>query len=147
MSDFHANMRDLAEDIKVLSSVTKAIGWDKTGEDIVANPQDTGAKPIAPGEWQEAMKVALKLGVAVAGLPRPTPGADPEGFVWLTYEMGEHRRVAVQLRADRLVWTMKDALGDRTHEKRFVSSIIETRNAAIRDLAEALRVVFRAEAA
>lgn len=54
------------------------------------------AKPIGMRNWNEALVSAVFVDENVHGLPVPTPGADPGGFVWLTWAT-ESRRFALSL--------------------------------------------------
>lgn len=80
----------LFSEMELLMAVTSDIQWD--GE---------RARPIGQRQWNDAWKCAALIDRAVSHLPKPIPGADPEGFVWLTYETGG-RRLALELHASLL---------------------------------------------
>lgn len=141
MPDFNVEMKLLAADIRELMSVTSTIGWDRPTDAVVANPQDLGAKPVPYSDWHFALKCALKLGVANPWIKRPTPGADPEGFVWLTWNKDEPRQFELAIKEDRFIFIMKDDMGKRTVERRFERKLVPSVDAAIRDVSEALRTV------
>ncbi|HEY2516964.1 MAG TPA: hypothetical protein VGI39_39100 [Polyangiaceae bacterium] len=126
--------------------ITAQVGWNKTGEELSRDPTDVGAKPIAKDDWQDAFKVAMKVAWAAPWMPRPTPGADPEGFVWFTYELGDTRRLALQvhMKGDRpcLHWTVQGPLSKFDLEAPFSRTIAETINSAVREVAESARSVF-----
>lgn len=126
--NFSESMCGLAADIANLASVTGGFGWDRGPDSLFADPKDLGAKPIPKNDWLRAMDVAVMLGRANAYLPRPTPGADPEGFVWLTWSLAG-RKFALELRKDAFVWSREDELGN---VRRHTSSRLE-------DVGEALR--------
>lgn len=96
IDEFAPKFRD---ECGLLSLKTRHVGWaDEHGV--------PDAEPISKEQWLECLATALLIAKEIHGLPAPTPGADPKGFCWLTYEHGE-RRVAVELRAPRFVWTIR----------------------------------------
>lgn len=151
MGDFDQQMRTLAEEIGTLSKCTRVVGWDRTPEEVVADPHSIG-RAVPPEAWQRAMKVALKAGVHVAGLPKPTPGADPGGYAWLTWQAGRElesdhaeRYVSVAVREGELEWKMRDGEGKRTVKRSFSALLPESMDLALRDLFDCLRRTFRTE--
>jgi hypothetical protein len=148
---FNEDMRDLAAEIGELSKATRANGWDRTAEEVVANPHSVG-RGVPPEAWQRALKVALKAGMTISGLPRPIPGADPGGFAWITWQVGRplendhaERYVSVAVREDSLEWTMRDGEGKRTVKRGFTALLPESMDLALRDLFDCLRRTFRTE--
>jgi hypothetical protein len=121
----------LMKDIRELASVTGALGWDKGAEDLVSDPTDLGAKPIPMNEWLKAFFVAKEICEQNPGLDVPAPGADPEGFVWLTWTQGGSRGLALELRKGKYKWTQRDGDGKRTIE-----------SDSLNDVAESARTVF-----
>lgn len=105
---------------------TKHVGWPR--EDGAHEVQD--AEPISKEAWLECLATALIIAKEIPGLPLPVPGADPLGFCWLTYERGA-RRVAVEMRAPRFVWTITKDGFDSVHE-----------HTTAKELGEALKQTF-----
>jgi hypothetical protein len=103
----------VAADMRTLASATASIGWDRDPSELIADPTDLGAKPIPKDAWQRAFVVALAMS-KIANIA-PVPGADPEGFVWLTWTRGS-RGLALELRPGKYKWTQRDGAGKRTVE-------------------------------
>lgn len=117
----------LATDILALSRATGGFGWDRDPNEFVADPTDLGAKPIAKNEWLKALEVGIALTKSSPGLNRPVPGADPDGFVWLTWERGDNR-FALALKKAGMEFERRDAFG-----------VCKASLPSLRDAAEALR--------
>lgn len=125
--NFSESMCSLAADIANLAKVTGGFGWDRGEDALFANPSDLGAKPIPKNEWLEAMRVAIDLTRAAPHAGKPTPGADPEGFVWLTWEKSG-TRFALGITKGGYKWERRDGLGIRSE----VSPTIADAAAAMR---------------
>jgi hypothetical protein len=154
---FAEKQRKLAEEIRVFiegvdpvhkSCKTAAVGWDRDDGDeiLMRDPGDVGAMPIYKEDWVAAHKIAIQVGFAAQFLPRPTPGADPKGFVWLVYEHGENRRLelACHLKGDRprLEWTVQGPLARRTLESRISILIPNSVHAAVLEVADSALAIF-----
>ncbi len=112
----------LARELASLSQVTMQHAWAD---------DDQNCKTIGISEYVKALTVAIILAKEHPRLGLPIPGADPEGFLWLTYLDGPTRGLALELRPAKYRWT-QNALGDkRTFE-----------SAHLTDVAEAMRAVF-----
>jgi hypothetical protein len=113
-----------------LAGVTAEPKWD------TFNTVPTG-KPLGLQQWKDAFALALHLDEAVPGIVAPVPGADPEGFIWLTWRTKDDRALALELRADLTKsayrWTMTVDGEKRTYE---------TTNANMRPLWECFRTTF-----
>lgn len=127
-------LRALAIEMGKLAEVTGCVGWDKDPDEIISNPTDLGAKPIPRNVWLRAFLVANPLAKLLPSLDAPIPGADPDGFVWLTWERGS-LRFALEVRANKYVWTRTNEMGPARFE-----------SARLEDVAEALRALFGHEA-
>jgi hypothetical protein len=98
----------------MLMGATSTAKWD-----------DASAKAIGQAQWDGVWKLAIEIDNHVRSLPVPTPGADPLGFIWLTYAAGE-RKFELELHADLTRkpyrWTItKDGMksshqSDKKHE-------------------------------
>lgn len=125
-------MTALAKDVESLALATGGVGWDRDTEDTVANPSDLGGLPIPRDQWGRALLIAGELTRANPSLDPPVPGADPEGFVWLTWTQGDKRGLALELRRGQFKWTQRDENGKKT----ITSDSLD-------DVAESMRTVFR----
>jgi hypothetical protein len=92
------------------------------------------ALPLGKAQWKGAFERAQEIDRIVPGLPRPVVGADPAGFVWLTYRAGS-RELALELRQslveEPFVWTTRRDGMAVTHAA-----------SDLRELAESLRATF-----
>lgn len=140
---FSEEVMSLAGDMRTLMQVTTSLGWDRD-EGVAANTVDLGAKPIGFREWRDGLTIARKLMLANPKAGRPTPGADPAGFIWLAWTWGELREFALQIHAGKFVWTLKDDMGKRTYEKTFYKPFPRTVEDALTEVSEALRAVMPA---
>ncbi len=104
----------LVKDVDQLASVTGALGWDRSGEELIVNPSDLGAKPIPRDQWARAVVVAGMIAEKLPYLDPPVPGADPEGFVWLTWTQGDKRGLALEIRRNQYKWTQRSSESKRT---------------------------------
>lgn len=112
----------LARELGALATVTREHAWADG---------DQNCKVIGMSEYIKALTVAIILAKENPHLDLPIPGADPEGFVWLTYMDGATRGLALELRKDKYRWT-QNSMGDkRTFESE-----------SLNDVAEAVRTVF-----
>lgn len=112
----------LAQELSVLSTVTSQYAWAD---------DDQKCKIIPVSEYVKALTVAIVIAKEQPHLSPPVPGADPEGFLWLTYQQGDTRGLALEIRKDCYRWT-QSAYGDK---RRFESTRLE-------DVVEAMRSVF-----
>jgi hypothetical protein len=79
LSMLHAEMGKLADK-------TSRPGWDRDVDVLdSATPGQVGALPIGVRLWSEALMLAIAVSMETPGLPVPVPGADPKGFIWLTW--------------------------------------------------------------
>ena len=124
----------LHNDMRELASATGARGWDKDPDEILLNPSDLGAKPIPLNEWMRALLIAGQLSEASPQAGMPVPGADPEGFVWLTWTQGDCRGIALELRKGKYRWTQRSGEAKQTIE-----------SDSLNDVAESMRTVFLRE--
>lgn len=131
---FSEAMRRLRSDMTELAMATGCLGWDKgDSEELLVDPTNLGAKPIPRNVWDSAFLVAMTLCIACPQAGAPIAGAHPEGFVCLTWDGGEAKRIDLQLRKDALAWTQRNEGGERA----FTSQNLH-------DVALSLRAVFRA---
>lgn len=114
-----------------LADVTSAPKWDRDFE------KEPKAKAIGLQQWKEAFALALQIDELVPGLPPPVPGADPLGFLWLTYRTKDEREFALELHADLTKsayrWT---AMVGGTRQRH------ETSSTNLRPMIESLRATF-----
>ncbi len=119
MIDFR--VAPLARELGSLHEATRQHDWCEGHE----------AKVIPITEYVKALTVAIILAKENPRLDMPIPGADPEGFLWLTYLDGPSRGLALELRPGKYRWTQSN-LGDK---RTFESDSLD-------DVAEAMRAVF-----
>lgn len=154
MKPFSDRMADLRTDAMHMARLTHYAGWvsnveddveDASASDIAStakdvdvggfklpSPDNIKGKQIRIDAWMKAVLIAHKLCEAHPHIDRPALGADPEGFVCLTWIDGPHG-LALQLRGDRdFQWTQRDGNGKKT-----------IRSDSLHDVAEAMRAVFR----
>ncbi len=112
----------LARELGTLATLTRQHAWCE-------DRQDSKVIPIT--SYVKALTVAIILAKENPRLDMPIPGADPAGFLWLTYLDGESRGMALELHEDKYRWTQSN-LGDK---RTFESSSLD-------DVAEAMRAVF-----
>ena len=113
----------LARELAQLSTITRQHAWAD---------DDQSCKVIGLSEYVRALTVAIILAKENPRLEMPIPGADPLGFLWLTYLDGDARGMALELHPDgRYKWTQSN-LGDK---RSFESN-------SLNDVAEAMRAVF-----
>jgi hypothetical protein len=122
----------LKADIGEMSLATASLGWDQSAEALVADPTNLGAKPIPKAEWMRAFVIAVGLSRVAPYLDPPVPGADPEGFVWLTWTQDDCRGLALELHRGFYKWTQRDGEQKRTHQSE-----------SLDDVGEAIQSVFR----
>lgn len=106
-----------------LAQVTSSPKWD-----------NENAKAIGVQQWVEVWALAQIIHRTV-DLPKPTPGADPKGFMWLTWEK-DGRKFALEIHPGLLVrhmyeWTTTD-MGIPTRHK----------SVSLRGVVEGLRSLF-----
>ncbi len=119
-----------AKEMPGLMAITADPKWDE----FEPTPR---ARPIGQVAWRELFGLAEFLDGAVSDLPAPTPGADPDGFVWLTYRTTDGRELALEQHPDltksEYRWTqVVDGMPRR----------FECRNTNMRPLIESLRATF-----
>lgn len=110
----------------VFAAVCSSAGWQ--GDDGV--PSVPGAKPIGVAQWKGSVAVAAVVAQEVDWIEWPLLGADPDGFIWLTWENArKDRRVALQLRASlvekRFRWTITRDGFELQHEADSFAPLIE----------------------
>jgi len=96
----------LHEKMSTLSAVCSQKDWD-----------EGTAKPIGQAQWTRALVIVTILQRELPHLPEPEPGADAEGFIWMTWDDG-HSKVALELRdslvGDAYQWTVtRDGIDKR----------------------------------
>jgi len=68
------------------------------------------AKAIGKRQWDEAYTLVMLLDRLIPGLPEPTPGADPKGFICLTWRSRSGIEFALEIHADQTrmpyAWTV-----------------------------------------
>ena len=101
-----------------LAQITSSPKWD-----------GANAKAIGVQQWIEIYTLAQILDRQVAGLPKPIPGADPDGFMWLTWRTDE-REFALEVRPGLLVrntyaWTATQMGIPRRHQAAQLRSVVE----------------------
>ncbi len=111
-----------ARELGSLSTVTRQHAWAD---------DDQNCKIIPTSDYIRALTVAIILARENPRLDMPIPGADPEGFIWLTYIDGPSRGMALELHPGLYKWTQSN-LGDK---RTFQSTSLD-------DVAEAMRAVF-----
>jgi hypothetical protein len=112
----------LAREMGSLAVVTRQHAWAD---------DDQNCKIIPTSEYVKALTVAIILAKENPRLDMPTPGADPDGFVWLTYVDGPSRGLALELRPGKYRWTQSNMGDKRTFE-----------SDSLDDVAAAMRAVF-----
>ena len=116
------NINSLARQLAALRQVTSQHAWCE---------DDQNCKVIPISHYIKALGVAIVLAKENPRLPMPVPGADPKGFVWLTWTDGDSRGLALELHDRKYRWT-QSAMGDK---RTFESD-------SLNDVAEAIRAVF-----
>lgn len=104
----------LACDFHALALKTRCGDWDKDGDEGEMDVAKM-AKPIPPARWGKAFSLARDIDDSVSGLPRPEPGADPAGFVWLTWER-EKNRFSLGLKSSGFTWEQHTSEAHRIGE-------------------------------
>ncbi len=112
----------LAQEMGSLCQVTSQHAWAEG---------DQNCKVVPVSEYVKALTIAIILSKENPRLEMPIPGADPDGFVWLTYIDGETRGLALELRPGKYRWTQSNMGDKRTFESN-----------SLNDVAEAMRTVF-----
>ncbi len=112
----------LARELGSLSMVTRQHAWCEDNQDC---------EIIPTSEYVKALTVAIILAKENPRLDMPIPGADPKGFLWLTYVDGPSRGLALELHPGLYKWT-QSCMGDK---RTFQSDSLD-------DVAEAMRTVF-----
>jgi hypothetical protein len=105
-----------------LAVATRSNDW-ATGEVGERDPAKM-AKPIPPQRWGKAFRLACDIDESVAGLPTPEPSADPQGFVWLTWERGP-RVFSLGLRSDKFSWWRKTPEIEATSEAPTIGDVVD----------------------
>lgn len=129
-----AALAKLGLDFLELSRATGAFGWNRDDQELTLVDPSQLAKPIPKDVWNRAFVITLGLHRDLPShVPLPIPGADPEGFVWLTWKSPDERRgLALELRDGLFKWTHS-----APHlEKKTIQSD------SLNDVTEALRTVF-----
>ena len=127
-----------------LVHATSALGWDRgdqpDDEDFAKlDPNDMGAKPIKFDDWLKAFLITSAIAKALPQLDRPTPGADANGFIWMTYRQLPDRIFALEIHKDgdsseaKYIWTQRIGTND---PHKFSSDSID-------DIVHAMQSVFR----
>lgn len=109
-------------ELALLRGVTSQYGWCE---------DDPKCKIIDTDRYVHALTVAIILAKCNPRLDLPVPGADPEGFLWLTYTDGPDRGLALELCPGKYRWTQSNMGDKRTFE-----------STSLNDVAEAMRTVF-----
>lgn len=102
-----ADIGPLARELGELSTLTRQHAWCE---------DDQTCKIIPTSEYIRALTTAIIVAKENPILGLPVPGVDPQGFVWLTWRMGEGRGLALELRADKYRWTQNNLGDKRTFE-------------------------------
>ena len=105
------------------------------------------ALPIGAAAWNEAIALAAIVDRTVRGLPPPELGADPLGFVWLTWEAGTHRyalAIRRSLIGARFSWTIRNELGEVTYDGSTVRALCESLRATFGETETARRQAWAA---
>lgn len=111
-----------------LAVVTQSQDWEG-GEEGTLDPTKM-AKAIVPARWGAAFEVARYLQDRFDHLPLPSPGADPKGFCWLTWEQGP-KKFELALESETYRWVAQ------TSEKRS-----EHASPRMHDVVQSLRATF-----
>lgn len=130
------NLARLAHDFAELQKATKAHGWAKDDEDTVLTDPASISKPIPPETWMRTFLLVMGLTKSLPGnVPLPIPGANPGGWITLTWVSPDERRmVDLEMLPDGTYrWTHKAPGGE---PRKLTSGIID-------DVAESIRDVFR----
>ena len=110
----------LAQEMGALCQVTSQHAWCE---------DDPQCKVIPVSEYIKALTISVILMKENPRLDPPVPGADPEGFLWLTFLDGETRGLALELRPGKYRWT-QSAWGDkRTFESSSLNDVVEAMHA------------------
>ena len=108
--------RDLGE----LAAATTEPKWDGTD----------ACKAIGVRQWKDALRLALLVHDAAEWLPVPTAGADPLGFIWLTWEAASGARVVCKVNPSligkRITWTARRDGMDRDFSADHARDLIES---------------------
>lgn len=117
--------REFAGNVAILANYASTSGW----EDSSGKKTEPGAKPIGMAQWGAAIVTAGMIAEQVPQAGMPTPGADPLGFVWLTWEFKNGARLELELHADLLAqryeWTnVRDGMPAR-HSSNELREVVE----------------------
>lgn len=106
----------LALEMGALARVTWQNDWAEGEETSVA---------VATGQWIKALTVAVCIMKAVPWVDMPVPGADPRGWVWLTFSNGAREGLALEIRPDSYRW-VQNALGDKKYyQSESLNAVVE----------------------
>jgi hypothetical protein len=128
--NFSESMCGLAADMVNLSRATGSFGWDRGPDELFSDPKNLGAKPIPKNEWLRAMETAVSLCRANPKAGKPTPGADPEGFIWLTWERGSNR-FSLAVKKGVYAWERRDSFGAASHSSQRIEDVSEALRASM----------------
>lgn len=112
----------LAGEMGCLAKVTSQHAWCE---------DDQSCKVVPISEYVKALSVAIILAKVNPRLDMPVPGADPAGYVWLTYVESESQGLALELLPGKYRWTQTNMGMKQTFESQ-----------SLDDVAEAMRTVF-----
>jgi hypothetical protein len=111
-------MMDLATEVLQHSAGTACFGWDKSGDQLLLDPTNVGARPITKADWLRALKVACDVFVVRRDLGVPECGADATGAVdgkggaCLVWRDGSDKAFVLWLRPNNgFAWDRLDARG------------------------------------
>lgn len=113
----------LAQQAMMMSKITRCSDWDSTG-DVGQSDVSKMAKPIPPVRWGKAFQLARDMDDTLPNLPQPVFGADPLGFVWLTWERGE-RRFALGLKSNAFAWEQHTPEVRRLGESQTLGDVVD----------------------
>jgi hypothetical protein len=118
-----------------LAGITSRALWDEFS--VIPS-----AKAIGQAQWVGAMGFAREIDALVPGLPAPVPGADPDGFIWLTWHAHDGREFALELHASLVEapyrWTVtRDGM-----KRKGDTGPLPDREDAMRAVVENLRATF-----
>ena len=84
------NAVEFVHDSESLAGMTNKPKWDEW-------ETAPSAKAIGRTQWREAIAIAGIVAIEMPHIQYPTPGADPDGYPWLTWAMGDDEfRLAVR---------------------------------------------------
>lgn len=139
MLSWDHKMIELSRIFREMAKATRLTGWaSDVGKDEsslvgadLTRPSDIAGRQIDAATWAKAFFTAMALAKVCPRLDVPEVGANPDGFVTLTWVDGGNRILDLQLRPDGYRWCQQGPTDKRTIQ-----------SDSLQDVAESMRATF-----